>query len=328
MSKTTTQAVFREYGQPEDVLEMEETGALAPVDGEARVRVLASPVNPADINFIQGIYGVKPDLPAVPGMEGCGEVLECPGGEFAAGDRVVFLRKGGAWADETVVPVAQLVPVPRGTDPVQAAMLAVNPLTALRMIEDFGSLQPGDWLVQNAANSNVGRCVIQLAKLRGLSTMNIVRRKELRGELTELGADVVLIDGGDVVDAALEAAGGVRPKLALNAVGGDSALRLMDLLGPRGTHVTYGAMSRKSLKVPNKFLIFKELTLTGYWVTKWLDEAGREEILDAYADLAEQVALGALRQAVDREYPLADAREACRRAQEGGRNGKVVLRMA
>jgi NADPH:quinone reductase-like Zn-dependent oxidoreductase len=327
MSKTTTRAVFREFGQPEEVLELVEVDAPAAGKGEALVRVLASPINPADINYVQGVYGVRPDLPAVPGMEGCGEVLECPAGEFSPGDRVVFLRKGGAWATETVVPADQLVPVPVEADPVQAAMLAVNPLTALRMITGFGALQAGDWLVQNAANSNVGRCVIQLAKLREIRTINLVRRAELRDELTGLGADVVLVDEGGMVDAALEASGGVRPKLALNAVGGDSALRLMDLLGLRGTHVTYGAMSRQSLKVPNKFLIFKELTLTGYWVTKWLEEAGREEVLAAYAELAEQVARGALRQAVDREYPLEEARDACRRAQEGGRNGKVVLRM-
>lgn len=327
MSKTTTQAVFRSFGQPEEVLEIKKTGPLEPAAGEAVVRVLASPINPADINFVQGVYGVKPELPAVPGMEGCGEVVVCPGGEFAAGDRVVFLRKGGAWASETVVAVDQLVPVPAETDPVQAAMLAVNPLTALRMISDFGGLKNGDWLVQNAANSNVGRCVIQLAKLRGLRTVNLVRREELRDELMGLGADAVLGDGDGMVDAALEATGGGRPQLALNAVGGDSALRLMDLLGRRGTHVTYGAMSRQSLKVPNKFLIFKELTLTGYWVTKWLEEMEREEVLAAYAELAGHVAKGALQQAVDREYPLEEAREACRRAQEGGRNGKVVLRM-
>lgn len=316
---------FSTFGQPEDVLEVVELELQQAMEGEALVRMLASPVNPADVNTVQGVYGVKPELPAVPGMEGCGEVLACPGGEFAPGAKVVFLMKGGAWADEAVLPMEDLIEVPGAIDPVQAAMLAVNPLTALRLLEDFAKLKAGDWIVQNAANSNVGRCVIQLARERGVSTINLVRREELREELLQLGADVVLVDGEEIVAQALEATGGQRPVLGLNAVGGDSALRQMDLLDRRATHVTYGAMSRKSLKVPNKFVIFKELVITGFWVSKWLEDHSREEVEEAYRSLSELVVGGKLAQAVDHSYPLAEVREACLRAQEERRNGKVML---
>ena len=327
MTGKTREAVFHEFGPPEECLRVVETGPLRAGPGEVLVRVLASPVNPADINFVQGVYGVKPDLPAVPGMEGCGEVLACPGGAYEAGQRVLFLRKGGGWATEILIAEEELVPVPEGIDPVQAAMLAVNPLTARRMLLDFGTLRAGDWVVQNAANSNVGRCVIQLARERGINTINLVRRVGLHGELRRLGGTVVLPDGDGMADAALEATGGVRPRLALNAVGGRSALRQMDLLEGRGTQVTYGAMSRETLKVPNKFLIFKELTLTGFWVTKWLGQAGREAVLEEYRVLGDLVGRGGLRQAVDRTYPLEEVRAACRRARQEGRDGKVVLTM-
>ena len=328
MTGNTKKAVFREFGQPEERLRIEEDGPLRAGRGEVLVRVLASPVNPADINFVQGVYGVKPDLPAVPGMEGCGEVLSCPDGAYQPGQRVIFLRKGGAWATEILIEADELVPVPDGIDPVQAAMLAVNPLTARRMLLDFGTLRAGDWVVQNAANSNVGRCVIQLARERGLNTINLVRRAGLHDELRDLGGTVVVPDGDGMVEEALEATGGARPRLALNAVGGRSALRQMDLLEDRGIHVTYGAMSREILKVPNKFLIFKELTLTGFWVTKWLGEAGREAVLEDYRELGDLVERGVLRQAVDRTYPLEEVRAACLRAQQEGRDGKVVLTMA
>lgn len=319
------QVQFSRFGEPGDVLEIVPLGELQAIEGQALVKLLASPINPADVNTVQGIYGIKPALPAVPGMEACGEVVSCPGGELAPGTRVIFLRRGGAWATETLVPVGSLLPVPEDMDPEQASMLGVNPLTALRLMEGFRSLKEGDWIVQNAANSNVGRCVIQLARERGVSTINLVRRPELREELVSLGATVVLEDDPDMVAAALEASGGARPGLAFNAVGGDSALRQMDLLARRGIQVTYGAMGRRSLKVPNKFLIFKELTLTGFWLSQWLNEASGEERNSSYAALAQLVMDGKLQQAVERTYPLREAKEACRRAQTGGRDGKVLL---
>jgi mitochondrial enoyl-[acyl-carrier protein] reductase / trans-2-enoyl-CoA reductase len=316
---------FSRFGPPEEVLEIVKTQLPEPAAGQALVRMLASPVNPADLNIVEGVYGVQPELPAVPGMEGCGEVLRCPGGELAVGSRVIFLRKGGAWAEEVVVPTEELIRVPDAIEPVQAAMLGVNPLTALRLLEDFVTLKPGDWIVQNAANSNVGRCVIQLARERGVSTVNLVRRESVREELLGLGASVVLLDDEEMVAKALEATGGLRPVLALNAVGGDSALRQMDLLERRGSHVTYGAMSRQSLKVPNKFVIFKELTITGFWVSKWLEESARAKIEESYGLLSQLVVAGKLEQAVDGSYPLEEVRAACRRAGEEGRGGKVIL---
>jgi NADPH:quinone reductase-like Zn-dependent oxidoreductase len=319
------EVVFAEFGEPQDVLDLRSSTLPEPTDGQALVKILASPINPADINTIQGVYGIRPELPAVPGMEGCGQVEACPGGELPVGRKVIFLRKGGAWADRAIIAVDDLVEVPDEMDPRQAAMLAVNPLTALRLLEGFADLKPGDWLVQNAANSNVGRCVIQLARARGVSTINLVRRKSLVAELEGLGGDLVLLDDGQMVAEALEKTDGRRPKLALNAVGGDSALRQMDLLEREGVHVTYGAMSRQSLKVPNKFVIFKQLTITGFWVTQWQEQASREEVRAAYYSLAQQVVSGSLQQAVDSTFGLEEARAACLRAQEESRSGKVLL---
>ena len=319
---------FHQFGAPADVLQVEPLELPPLAEGMVRVRMLAAPINPADLNFIEGVYGVKPELPATPGIEGCGEIIESREPEWEPGTRVILLGRPGAWAGLLDARAADLLQVPAGIDPVQAAMLAVNPLTARRMLLDFGTLRAGDWVVQNAANSNVGRCVIQLARERGLNTINLVRRAGLHDELRDLGGTVVVPDGDGMVEEALEATGGARPRLALNAVGGRSALRQMDLLEDRGIHVTYGAMSREILKVPNKFLIFKELTLTGFWVTKWLGEAGREAVLEDYRELGDLVERGVLRQAVDRTYPLEEVRAACLRAQQEGRDGKVVLTMA
>lgn len=319
--------VFRVFGPPAEVVALEPFGLPPLKEGEVRVKMRAAPINPADLNTLEGNYGDLPELPATPGMEGMGEVEESRAEDFAAGDPVIFLRRAESWSTHVQVSAAHLLKLPHGIDPLQAAMLKVNPATAMRLLHGFAKLPKGAWVAQNAANSAVGRCVIQLAHAQGLRTINFVRRAEVSHELHALGADLVLLDDSQGPAAALEATGGERPHLACNGVGGDSALRLMDLLGERGVHVTYGAMSRRSLKVPNAFLIFKRIELHGLWVSRWLAEAPAGQVRETYQELAELVAAGRLVQAVDSVYPLAACADAIRRAQEGGRNGKVLLEM-
>jgi trans-2-enoyl-CoA reductase len=318
-------AIFQQFGQPEQVLTVEDSPAAPLRAGEVRVRMLAASVNPADINFIQGTYGIKPELPATPGGEGCGEVSESADPAFVPGERVIFLGRAATWQSAVVVAGSLLFKLPQGIDPLQAAMLKVNPPTAWRLLTAFAPLPMGSWLVQNAANSGVGRCVIQLAREMGLRTLNVVRRDELHAELIELGADAVLTESNDLVADALAITGGQRPLLALNAVGGDAALRQLNLLADGGQQVTYGAMGRRPLTVPNGLLIFKQLSLHGLWISRWLETAPRDELDATFSDLARLMLAGSLSQAVDSTYPLARVRAACLRAQQEGRAGKVLL---
>lgn len=319
------QLAFSSFGPPADVLQLVDTPALPLPQDFVRLRVLATPINPADLNFIEGTYGVKPELPATPGIEGCGEVIESNHPDFSIGDKTIVLARGTNWSEEVVVHGDVLFKLPEGIDPLQAAMLKVNPATAFRMLHGFVALPPGGWVVQNAANSGVGRCVIQLCKELGWRTMNLVRREELIPELTDLGADHVLLDNGDTVDAAKEVMGKDRPFLALNAVGGDSALRLMSLLGPDGSHVTYGAMGLKPLKVPNGMLIFKNISLHGFWVTKWVENARLPEIHRTYGLLAKLMAEGKLDVPIDSTHKLADFKTALDRLKAPDRHGKVLF---
>lgn len=322
--------VFSQCGQPEDVLEVAVSPAREPQEGEIMVRMLAAPINPADINFVQGVYGLKPVLPDSPaGLEGCGIVVETRTPDFSVGDQVIMLNGVGSWSRFLTAPAERFLKLNVKVDPTQAAMLKVNPLTAYRMLTGYVDLKPGDWIVQNAANSGVGRCIIQIARKLGVHTVNFVRRpEELRGELTALGADLVVgEEDEDVVKKTLALLDGARPTLASNAVGGESALRLMDMLAPGGSMVTYGAMSKKSIKVPNGFLIFKGLQLKGLWVTQWLKQASRADVGQAYERLAGWMAEGQLAQAVDSEFRIDQVREAAARAQQEYRHGKIILRL-
>ena len=292
---------------------------------EALVRVLAAPINPADLNAIEGKYPVRPALPATPGFEGAGVVVEVGSAarDLRLGAQVILPHDLGSWREACAVKAERLVAVPNEIEPEQAAMLKINPITAWRMLHDFVRLEPGDWVIQNAANSAAGRAVIQIAHELGFRTLNVVRRTELIDELRAQGGDVVLMDDEKV----REITGDYAPRLALNAVGGESALRLANCLAPEGTMVTYGAMSLQPLRLPNGLFIFKNLHFTGFWVNKWYERATPGERSKTFERLFDFAKRGLLRTKVERSYSLGDFAVAVARAAEGKRDGKIIFRM-
>jgi len=318
---------FTRTGAPLEVLELCQRELPPLQHREVHVAMRYAPINPADLNFIEGNYGRPSNPPAIPGHEGSGEVIEVgPGVEsLAKGDFVLPLVGGGCWVEHLTAPEHHFAKLPAGIDMVQASMLRINPITAWCLIHEFVDLEKGDWIVQNASNSGVGRALIQIAKRLGYRTLNFVRRPELIDELKALGADEVVMDTDEGLARAHEITKGQAPKIAANAVGGDSAIRLMEVLAPSGTLVTYGAMSRRSVKVPNRFSIFKDLSLRGFWVTKWIEKASHAELHDVMRPLAEMMRTGNLTIAVDEVVPLKDFKNAIARAQTDGRTGKIVL---
>ena len=317
--------IIEETGAPLEKLRLQAFSPPPPGAGEVLVRMLAAPVNPADLNFIEGTYGVKPQLPATPGVEGCGVVEASAVADYQVGERVIFLRRAATWATHTVVAADALFKLPAAIDPLQAAMLKVNPATAWRLLHGFGKPEQGGWIVQNAGNSAVGRCVIQLARGLGIRTLSLVRRPELIDELQQLGGDLVVLDDEAGLAAGKAALGGACAALAFNAVGGDSALRLMNLLRDGGTHITFGAMAKRPLTVPNGLLIFRDLQLRGLWVTRWIEHAPDAEVRGVYADLAARVAAGTLVQPVDSVHALNAFPAALARLGAGDRAGKVLF---
>ncbi len=323
-------AEFSTCGQPEAVLQVAEGALPQTQEGEILVRMKAAPINPADINFVQGVYGLKPQLPhSAAGLEGFGVVEQSKSPNFAVGDQVIMLKGMGSWCRYLCAPAENFMKIEVAVDAMQAAMLKVNPLTAWLALTQYVDLKPGDWVVQNAANSGVGRCFIQLCREMGVRTVNFVRKAdELREELMALGADIVVgEDEENVVKNTLALMEGARPVLASNCVGGESALRLMDMLAPSACMVTFGAMSKKSIKVPNGWLIFKNLSLRGLWCTEWLKSASPEQVQGAYNYLATLMSEGKLTQAIDCTYSLAQVQEACAHAQQEYRAGKIVLEL-
>ena len=189
---------------------------LAPLtEGQALIKVLAAPINPSDVLTLTGGYGILPPLPAVGGNEGVGVVAALGPGVTSppVGQTVLLPVGGGTWATHLVADAKKLMPLPNDVDPLQLAMMTVNPPTAYLMLREFVDLAAGDWVIQNVANSGVGEYLIQLARIRGLKTVNVVRRESAVAAVKAMGGDVVLVDGDDLSKRVASATGGAKIRL-------------------------------------------------------------------------------------------------------------------
>lgn len=283
--------IYNTYGEPLDQLKVHSydinVDALKPDD--VLVQTVACPINPSDINQIQGVYPSRPeisidalpnlDAPAAPtGNEGLFKVI-------ATGSNVKELQKGdwcipssvnfGTWTTHKVTADKNLLKMPKTISKTQAATIAVNPSSAYQMLTQFVKLQPGDWFVQNGANSQVGRAAIQIGKKLGLKSLNIVRKRdnldELVKDLESLGATKVITEdensSKEFAQELKELLNGQEIKLGMNCVGGPSATGLARKLGNDATMLSYGAMSMKPVSLPTGLFIFKNLTAKGFWIT-------------------------------------------------------------
>jgi len=328
--KNVSAIVYHQYGNPVETVGIETQQLEDPKAGEVLVGVKFAPINPADLNTVEGKYPVRPPLPAVPGVEGVGVVEEVgPEVKRLKKGSVVLLPHGlGTWREAAVIAEESLIEIDPDVPLEQAAMLKINPPTAWRMLHDFVTLKPGDWMIQNAANSGVGRATIQIAKSLGIKTVNLVRRPELVEELRAEGGDVVLVEGEDLRTQIADATGGAKLRLAFNSVGGESALNLANTLANGGVTVTFGAMSKQPLRIPNGLLIFKDLSWRGFWLTRWYQKASIEERDAMFAKLIPLARSGALKTKIERTYPLSEAKAAITRALEGKREGKILFKMS
>ncbi len=317
------QAIYRTHGSPADVIELTEKPSEDLPPGQTRVKVLRSPINPSDVAQIEGVYGLQPPLPAPAGMEGIGEVVEVNGEGHALGTLVLLTDPPGAWSTERVFPSETLVAVPHA-DVDQLSMLTVNPATAYLLLTQYVDLKEGDWLIQSAANSAVGRYVTQLAKSRGIRVASVVRRESAIADVKEAGCDAAFVDGPDLAEQ-VAAQLDQEPVLALDAVAGETFGRLASTLRPGGTVVSYGGMSYQPVVVPDNLLIFKNITMRGFWLVNWLMSAAREEQQRVYQELTGLILSGALHAPIDRVFPLEDVNEALVHTLKGGRSGKVLL---
>jgi NADPH:quinone reductase len=183
--------VFEKTGAPLEVLKIYDTQAPEPGAGEVRIKMLTSPINPADTLFIGGKYRIKPQFPQVAGLEGVGIIEKIPEGSVYSLNTLVAFRYKGLWADLAIVPEEKLIPLPSGYPLEKAAQLSLNPITAYALLDE-ANLQKNDWLLINAGNSGMSRIILQLAALRGIHTIVVTRNDKETYGLDQLGATHVI----------------------------------------------------------------------------------------------------------------------------------------
>lgn len=321
--------VFDRTGPPAEVLELRELPAAEPRRGEVLVRMLASPINPSDLMYIEGKYGLKPALPATPGFEGVG-VVEANGGGVLGwmrkGKRVAVINdRVGNWAEYTVTTARQVIPVPDDLPDDQAATFFVNPATAIAMTHDVLAVPPGEWLLQTAAGSALGKMVIRLAKRAGFKTLNVVRRREQAAELTALGADAVIVEGDGPIEAQVRAAvpGGVR--YAIDPVGGATGTAAIASLASGGRILLFGSLSDEPVSVHPRRILSGDVRVDGFWLGNWAKSQSIPRMLRLFRQVRELIRDGTLASPIAATYPLAKVREAVAHAATGAKGGKVLL---
>jgi NADPH:quinone reductase-like Zn-dependent oxidoreductase len=328
--------IFTETGEPNSVLKMAEIPTPPLAHGEALVRVLLTPIHPSDLHMVRGRYGYQPELPASPGIEGLGMVEAVgPGTQGpAVGTRVIFVGTWNTWREQVVCPVDRLVPVPDGVDDQTAATSYINPSTAWGLTRSSHNLKEGDWLLQTAAASSVGKLVLQLAKQYRFKTINVIRRREQETIIRNLGGnEVICTDDEDLRARLQELTGGKGVERAIDCVAGELGAEIARNLAPAGTMLVYGALSSHRQTDPAKFamplfapyLIYRTATVRGWWLPRWVSSKPLAEVRAATSDLLTMLSNGALTPPAIVRYSLKDFQEAVRLADGEAGQQKVLL---
>ena len=298
-----------------------------PEPDEIIVDVAAFPINPADLLTIEGKYAAKPPLPYTPGAEAVGHVSHVGSAidNFRIGDLVMLLSREN-WTQKRKVKAAELLKINSESDDLlQFAMLKVNPATAALMLRNYVELQSGDWIIQDAANSGVGHCVIRLAAKSGIKTINVVRREQLTSPLMEIGADAVLVDTDNLSEQVKQITEGAGVRLAIDAVAGNTSLQLAECLADGGVMVNYGMFSGEPCMVQPDWIVFRHLTLTGFWLATQLRDMPREQIESLYRELIDDISQGVLDVPIAATYNIDEIKDALEHASREKRQGKILV---
>jgi trans-2-enoyl-CoA reductase len=326
---------FSGVGDPADVVSLVEFDSLVPGDGQVVVQLEAATINASDFLYITGQYFVTPPSTSAAGAEGVGRITAIgPDVDDALlGARVVLLPtyRYGTWATHLLASVDDVVVAPEGVDALQLAMVGINPITALRLLRDYGDQDvPQRWIGQTAGNSAVGEYLVKLAKHFGYRTLSIVRRQAGADLVRSWGGDIALVDGvnlgADLAEALSGAElGGAKLDIAVDSIGGPPSTELAHHLRFGGTLITYAYLSGQPPTVGLGDLLGNHAQLTGFWLMNWLRRAEPAQVHAAYGELINLVVDGTLSARVDRTLALDDFQEAFALARGGGLEGKVLF---
>jgi NADPH2:quinone reductase len=322
-------AVFEKFGDPAEVLSVRDIPIPEPGPGQVRVRMIASPINPSDLLVVRGRYGVLPRLPSTPGFEGVEKAGPGLLGRWVEGKRVAVINSaGGNWAEYAVIPARQARPIPADIPDEQAATFFVNPATVLAMVRHVLEVPKGEWLLQSAAGSTLGKMIIRLGRHDGFKTVNVVRRSEAKEELSRLGADAVISSSEGPIDEQVKRiTGGDGVRYALDPIGGETGTGVFRSLAPGGRLVIYGTLSGEPIQIDPRHMISGRKVVEGFWLGHWMRDRSIPSALLLFREIASLIRQGVLSSQIGPSFALDQIREAVGQAETVARNGKVLLRL-
>ncbi|MDX1688728.1 MAG: zinc-binding dehydrogenase [Candidatus Promineifilaceae bacterium] len=302
-----------------------------PGKDEVLVKVAASPINPSDLAFLEGLYGFKKPTPVVPGFEGSGTVVAVGGGSLGRnlyGKRVacVSQRQGdGVWAQYMVTRTSNALPLDESVSLEQGAMSVVNPLTAIALL-DLAKARGHEAVVLTAAASTLGQMINRLGRSEGIQVINVVRRDEQVALLKRQGASIVLNSkDADFSQELRDVCHQNQAQLAYDAVAGPLTLQLLEAMPPNSKVTVFGGLSYKPVEANPGHLIFQDKAIDGFWLTTWLARKNFDELLLLWRR-AQKLLLEELKSEIRTQYPLREIKKAIRSYQTDMTGGKVLLR--
>ncbi|MFE3161590.1 zinc-dependent alcohol dehydrogenase family protein [Streptomyces sp. NPDC059224] len=345
MAHTMRALVAATAGEPVDVLRLESRPVPTPGPGQALIRVRATPIHASDLHVLRGRYGFSPVFPTVGGHMECVGRVEALGPDtegLSIGERVVAVAVpavpgppvAGTWQEYLVADAHRLLPVPDRLSDARACQLAVNPLTALLLVTRELTVQPGEWLLQTAAGSTVGKLVIQLARHLAIPTINVVRRRAAVDEIKALGGDeVICTEDEDLSQRVAEIAGPAGVRKATDCVAGPVGAQVSQALAPGGEVVVYGALSTHrqtdpaALTIPlqARSVIYEAKAVRGFWLNRWFGAASPEDVLVALSEVRSLVTKAVLTIPEGRPFPLDGFAEAVEFAEAPAHGAKPLF---
>lgn len=329
---------FDQFGEPTSVLQVRDVEPPQPKPGELLVRMLLSPVNPSDLMTVRGVYGKQPQLPCTPGYEGVGVVESSGGGllgKMLVGKRVALLNGiNGNWQERTTVLAKQAVPLPSSLPAEQGATFFVNPTTAFAMTRRVLAVPAGDWLLQTAAASELGKMVVRLGQRFGFKTLNVVRRGQQAETLRSLGADAVVVfdpaqhSADDLRNEVRRVVGERGVRFAIDSVGGATGSAVVKCLAAGGRMLVYGTLSPEPLSFSPRDLMTPRASIAGFWLARWLPQLSLLAKLKLIRTVSRLIQDGVLTSQIGEVFPLDRVSDAVRAAEAPGRTGKVLLRLS
>ncbi len=319
---------FESLGKPTDVLQVVDIAIPQPAPGEIRIKVTKANIIPADIMFIQGMYGIRPQIPQIGGFEGTGTIDACGDGvDMSVGNGVIFTALG-CWAEYVCVAANSVIPKPPTMSDDVACQAFVNPLTAYGMLIE-ADLEEGDWLMLTAAASAFSKFVIQIAASRGINVIGTVRSDDQKQALLDLGAAAIINEKTENIYKAVKAAtGGAMVGAAFDAVGGELGDKVLNALQPGGKLLVYGLLSLQPIPLNSGLLIFKNLTVKGFWLTTWFTGLSGDERRSIVPKILGMLTEQSLRADVEAHYSLDEIHKAIEHMESPGRKGKILLNIS